>query len=94
MKAAATGQILKTAKITWSKSTGGKKPEDFITITLSGVLVSSVQQSSSRSGEGMGTESVTLSFDKVNVDYKTQEKTGLLISAGQMAYDLAQGKSS
>jgi len=92
LKAAATGQIIKTAKITWSKSTGGKKPEDFITITLSGVLVSSVQQSSSRSGEGMGTESVTLCFDKVNVDYKTQERTGLLISAGQMSYDLALGK--
>jgi len=42
----------------------------------------------------MGTEKVTLSFDKVNVDYKVQDKTGLLISAGQMAYDLAQGKSS
>lgn len=93
LKASATGQILKSAKITWSKSTGGKKPEDFITITLTGVLVSSVQQTSSRHGEGMGTETVTLSFDKVNVDYKVQDKTGLLISAGQMAYDLAQGKS-
>jgi type VI secretion system secreted protein Hcp len=94
LKASATGQILKTAKITWSKSTGGKKPEDFITITLTGVLISSVQQTSSRESEGMGTEKVTLSFDKVNVDYKVQDKTGLLISAGQMAYDLAQGKSS
>jgi type VI secretion system secreted protein Hcp len=92
LKAAATGQILKTAKITWSKSTGGKKPEDFMTITLTGVLISSIQQSSSRGGEGMGTESVTLCFDKVNVDYKTQERTGLLISAGQMSYDLALGK--
>ena len=94
LKAAATGQIFKTARITWSKSTGGKKPEDFITITLAGVLVSSVQQSSSRSGEGMGTESVTLCFDKVNVDYKTQETTGLLTSAGQMSYDLARGRIS
>jgi type VI secretion system secreted protein Hcp len=94
LKASATGQILKGARITWSKSTGGKKPEDFITITLTGVLVSSVQQTSSRSGEGMGTETVTLSFDKVNIDYKVQDKTGLLISAGQMAYDLALGKSS
>jgi type VI secretion system secreted protein Hcp len=92
LKAAASGQIFKTAKITWSKSTGGKKPEDYITITLTGVLISSVQQSSSRTGQGMGTESITLSFDKVNMDYKVQDKTGLLASAGQMSYDLALGK--
>lgn len=92
MKAAATGQIFKTAEITWSKSTGGKKPEDFMTITLSGVLVTSVQLSSSPGGEGVGTETVTLSYDKINIDYKVQDKSGLLIPAGQMAYDLAQGK--
>jgi type VI secretion system secreted protein Hcp len=94
LKASATGQILKTAKISWSKSTGGKTPEDFLTITLTGVLITSVQQSSSRSGEGMGAETVTLSFDKVSMDYKVQGKNGLLTSAGQMTYDLAQGKSS
>jgi type VI secretion system Hcp family effector len=94
LKASATGQIFKTAKITWSKSTGGKKPEDFITITLIGVLVSSVQQTSERGGEGMGTETVTLSFDSVTVDYKVQGKDGLLTSAGSMFYDLAKGKAT
>jgi type VI secretion system secreted protein Hcp len=92
LSAAVMNKFFKTAKITWSKSTGGKRPEDFITITLTGVLITSVQQTSSRSSEGLGTESITLSFDKVNIDYKTQDKTGLLISAGQMSYDLAQGK--
>ncbi|MGD1101859.1 MAG: type VI secretion system tube protein Hcp [Terriglobia bacterium] len=94
VKAAATGQILKTAKISWSKSTGDKAPEDFLTITLAGVLITSVQQSSSRSGEGMGSETVTLAFDKISMDYKVQSKSGLLTSAAQMAYDLAQGKMS
>jgi type VI secretion system secreted protein Hcp len=92
LKAISSGQIFKTAKITWSKSTGGKRPEDFIIVTLTGVLITSVEQSSSRNGEGMGTESITLAFDKISIDYKTQDKTGLLISAGQMFYDLAQGK--
>ncbi len=92
LKASANGQIFKSAKITWSKSTGGKKPEDFITITLQGVLISSIQQSSSRTGEGMGMETVTLSFDAVTVDYKVQGKDGLLTSAGSMAYDLAKGR--
>ena len=94
LKAAATGQIFKTAKITWSKSTGGKTPEDFLTITLTGALITSIQQNSSRTGEGMGTETIALSFDKVSMDYKVQGKSGLLTSAGQMAYDLAQGRAS
>lgn len=94
LKASATGQIIPKATITWSKSTGGKNPEDFITITLQGVLVSSVQQSSVHGIGGMGTEAVTLSFDQVSVDYKVQGKDGLLTSAGSMGYNLAQGKAS
>jgi len=94
MKASATGQIIQKAVITWSKSTGGSKPEDFITITLQGVLVSSVQQSSAQGIAGMGTETITLSFDQVAVDYKVQGKDGLLTSAGSMGYNLAQGKAS
>ena len=93
LSAAATGKIFKTATISWSKSTGNKTPEDFLTITLTGVLITSVQQSSSRAGEGLGTETVSLSFDKVSMDYKVQSKSGLLTSAGQMTYDLAQGKA-
>ena len=83
LSAAATGKIFKTATISWSKSTGRKTPEDFMTITLTGVLITSVQQSSSRAGEGLGTETVSLSFDKVQLDYKVQGKDGLLTSAGQ-----------
>ena len=94
LKAATTGQIFKTAKITWSKSTGGKTPEDFLTITLTGALITSVQHNSTRTGEGVGTEIIALSFDKISMDYKVQGKTGLLTSAGQMAYDLAQGRAS
>jgi type VI secretion system Hcp family effector len=94
LKAATTGQIFKTAKITWSKSTGGKTPEDFLTITLTGALITSVQHNSTRSGEGVGTEIIALSFDKISMDYKVQGKSGLLTSAGQMAYDLAQGRAS
>jgi type VI secretion system secreted protein Hcp len=92
LKAVAAGQVFKTAKISWSKSTGGKRPEDFVVIVLTGVLITSVVQNSERTGEGMGTETITLAYDKISMDYKWQDKTGLLISAGQMAYDLAQGK--
>ena len=94
LKASTTGQVLPKATITWSKATGGKKPEDFITITLQGVLVSSVQQSSAHSLAGMGMETITLSFDQVSVDYKVQGKDGLLTSAGSMGYNLAQGKAT
>ena len=92
LKAVAAGQIFKTVKISWSKSTGGKRPEDFVLIVLTGVLITSVEQSSTAAVEGIGTEKITLAYDKISMDYKVQDKTGLLISAGQMAYDLAQGK--
>jgi type VI secretion system secreted protein Hcp len=91
LKASTTAQSIAKGVITWSKSTGGKRPEDFITITLMGVLVSSVHQTSARNIAGMGTETVTLSFQQVSVDYKSQGKDGLLTSAGSMSYSLAAG---
>ena len=94
LAAITTGQYFKTAKITWSKSTGGKKPEDFLTITLTGVYITSVNQNSSRGDEGVGRETLTLSFDEVNYDYKEQGKNGIMTSAGQMTYDLALSKTN
>jgi type VI protein secretion system component Hcp len=85
-------QPIKSAVISISKSTGGKKPEDYYTITLSNVFVTSIQL---RSGEGepeMGTESVTLSFDSVDQVYKRQGSDGLLTNAGAVTFNLASGK--
>jgi type VI secretion system secreted protein Hcp len=93
VRAACMNQVFKTAKISWSKSTGGKKPEDFMVYTLTRVLVAAVNQSAAHGGQGMGTETVTLSFDKIGIDYKQHGKDGLMTSAGEVEYDLARAKS-
>ena len=91
--ACANGQKIKTGTITFNKSTGGKKPETYMTITLTNVYVTGVQFTSGH-GSVLGTESVTLSFDNINWEYKAQGIDGLLTTAGQFIYDLVLGKTS
>jgi len=86
------GQPVKTAIISVGKSTGGKKPEDYYTITMSNVFVTSIQLRSGDGEPGLGTESVTLSFDSIDQVYKIQGKDGLLTNAGVVTYNLASGK--
>jgi type VI secretion system secreted protein Hcp len=84
------GQLFKTATLTWSKSTGGKKPEDYMTITLTNALVTSVHLTSPGS-RGIGVESVSLSFDSIAITYMVQGKDGLLTRTGAWSYSLAAG---
>lgn len=91
--AVVSSTLIKTAKISISKSTGGKKPEDYLTITMTGVYITSVQATSSRDqpGYGIGSETITLNFQTVAIDYKSQRPDGLLVSAGTASYDLTKG---
>lgn len=89
---AVTGcQTFPTATISLSKSTGGKKPEDYFVIKLTNAYVSSLHFSSP-SAEGLGTETLTLNFQKINMDYRQQNTMGILVSAASATYDLTQGK--
>lgn len=88
-----TNQLIKTAKISMSKTTGGGKPEDYMVITLTNVYITSVQARSSKDlpEHQMGAETVTLNFQKVSIDYKVQLASGLLASGGSASYDLGAG---
>jgi type VI secretion system secreted protein Hcp len=89
---AVTGcQTFPSATISLSKSTGGKKPEDYFIIKMTNVYVSSLQLSSPSVG-AMGTETITLNFQKITLDYRMQNDMGILVSAGTANYDLGQGK--
>ena len=70
-----------------SKQTGGKTPEDFVTIKFKEVYVSSYQTGGS-SGEDVGSESISITYGVINFDYKVQDKAGTLTSAGNVEYDL------
>jgi type VI secretion system secreted protein Hcp len=89
--AVCTCQTFKTAKISVSKSTGGKKPEDYLILTMQLVNITSWQLSSPSGGE-MGTETLTFNFCNINIDYKMQTAMGILVSASNVSYNLKQGQ--
>ena len=84
-----TGKHVDEAVLSCSKQTGQKTPEDFLVLKFSEVYVSS-QQTGGSAGEDVGTESLSFSYGKINYDYKQQDKSGTLTSAGNVEYDLRQ----
>jgi len=82
-----TGKHVDDATLYCSKQTGGKTPDDFLTIKLKEVYVSSFSAGGS-SGEDVGTESFSLTYGSINYDYKIQDKTGTLSSAGNIEFVL------
>jgi len=67
----------------------GTTPLEYLTITLSEVMVTAVSTGGS-GGEDRLTENVTLNFAKVKVDYKEQTATGTVGATPSMTYDIAQ----
>jgi len=82
-----TGKHADEATLYASKQTGGKTPEDFLTIKLKEVYVSSYQVGGSHH-EDVGTESLSITYAKIDYDYKQQQADGKLVSAGEVEYDL------
>jgi type VI secretion system secreted protein Hcp len=87
-----TGNHVKEATLSLAKSTGGKSPEDFLTIKLTKVFVSSFQVGGSQGGE-FETENISLAYQKIHYDYKEQQADGKLVSAGTVNYDIAERKA-
>jgi type VI secretion system secreted protein Hcp len=69
----------------------GENPLEYLTITLTEVLVTSVSTGGS-GGEDRLTENVTLNFAKVKVDYIEQTPTGGTGGKPKMGWDIAGNK--
>jgi len=82
-----TGKHVTDATLTCQKQTGDKTPQDYLTIKLKEVYVSSYQTGGS-SGDDLGSESVSLSYGTINYDYKEQKPDGTLTSAGNVEFNL------
>jgi type VI secretion system secreted protein Hcp len=82
-----TGKHINDATLTCSKQTGDKTPQDYLTIKLKEVYVSSYQTGGS-TGDDLGSESLSLTYGNINYDYKEQKPDGTLTSAGNIEYDL------
>ena len=90
MKACATGEHIKDATITVRKA--GKGQQEYLIVTMTDVLVTSV--STSVSAEGDATmEGVSLAFAKVDIEYKPQKPDGSLDVGVHFKYDLKANKA-
>jgi type VI secretion system secreted protein Hcp len=89
LKSCATAEHLKEATLTLRKA--GKTPQEFFTIKMNDVMVTSVQPSGN-GGEGGHTSTITLQFSKVNVEYKPQKPDGSLDAGVLFKYDIKANK--
>ena len=83
MKACATGQHIKEGTLAARKA--GRGQQDYLVIKMSDILVTSIQ--SSGSGE-QPTESVSLQFGKVDLQYTPQKPDGSLDEGVRFTYDI------
>jgi type VI secretion system secreted protein Hcp len=67
----------------------GEKPCEYLKIKMSQVFVSSYNLGGSH-GDDTPTESITLNFTKIYMDYQIQKADGSGTPAGQMGWDVAQ----
>jgi type VI secretion system secreted protein Hcp len=85
MKTCATGQHISEATITFRKA--GKGQHEYLIITMTDILVTSVSTSVSAEG-GTTIESVVLALAKVDLEYKPQKPDGSLDVGLHFTYDL------
>ncbi len=72
---------------------GDRAPADFMTITLSDVLVSSYTNNGSGGGGGLQ-DQFSVNFAKITFDYRPQNPDGSLGSAVHAGWDLKANKAA
>jgi type VI secretion system secreted protein Hcp len=73
------------------QKSGGDKPLDYLKVTLTDLMVTSVSTGGS-GGEDRLTENVTLNFAKVKVQYTEQTEKGTAGAKPAMTWDIAANK--
>jgi type VI secretion system secreted protein Hcp len=88
MQACATGVHLKEATITHRKA--GKGQQEFLIIKMNDVIVTALTDGDT--SDGGSSETVSLAFAKVDVEYKPQKADGSLDAGVHFKYDLKANK--
>ncbi len=88
-KACATGRRIQDAFLSVARP--GAVTQDYLTIKLSDVRVTSVAMSDTANDALVPLESVSLAFTKVEYSYKPQNPNGSLGTAVEFRFDLATG---
>ena len=89
MLACATGEHLKKAVLTCRKAGGNQ--QEYMTVTMSDLLVSSYQTGGSQ-GDLVPVDQISLNFSKIEVEYKPQDQKGAVGSPVKVGYDLKLNK--
>lgn len=83
----AKGEHINSAVLTCLKSTGATTTGAFLTVTLKEVYVTNLSISGSE-GTNDEMEAFSLAYGDIELDYKIQDESGTLSSAGEFEYDL------
>jgi type VI secretion system secreted protein Hcp len=87
LNACATGQHLKEATITHRKA--GKGQQEFLIIKMNDVIITGVQHSDGNTSS----ETVNLTFAKVDLEYRPQKADGSMDAGLHFKYDLKANKT-
>jgi len=81
------------AVITFLKTTGekGQVAQDYLIIKLNGTMLSSYSVAGTKGGDGEQ-ETFTFAFEKLELDYKSQDSTGKLTTAASLGWDGLAGE--
>jgi len=90
MLACANGDHIKQAVLTCRKA--GTDQQEYLKYTFSDVLVSSFQTNGA-SGGGTPTESLSLNFSKIEIEYKEQQHDGTLGGRIKTGWDVKANKA-
>ena len=90
MLACATGAHIKEATLTCRKA--GEKQQNFLTIKMSDLLVSSYQTGGSGHSDIVPTDQISLNYSKIEWEYKMQKPDGTLDAPVKAGYDLKLNK--
>lgn len=85
-KACSRGEHIGKAELICRKNTG-KADETYLTITLTEVLVTN-SSSSGSNGFPIPSDSFSLSFNKIEMEYKEQDAKGALGKPSKMSFDI------
>jgi len=86
----ATGKHIKEGLLTCRKA--GGEQQEYLTIKLTDVLVSSYQSGGSGSGGVVPVDQVSLNFAKIEIEYKAQKPDGTLDAPVKQGYDVKANK--
>jgi type VI secretion system secreted protein Hcp len=90
MLACASGKHLKSAVLSARRQ--DKSQAEFLSFSLSDVLVSSYQTGGAEGGDVVPVDSVSLNFSKIQIEYKEQKPDGSLGGSTTVGWDSKQSK--